>query len=158
MRRIHRQFRMERRSRSYRCSVQQKQVSTHACPLRSVPWTPTLLGMEGDFVRSLRYPVADSSRAVRQCKSPHHLPAPGSDFRASSYFVLHTQPGSSIGLGLIPGVAIHGAMSANFKDSSSQMRPCSVTAGKQFRQFPVDLEVPIVRIDCCSPPCSDNLQ
>jgi hypothetical protein len=69
--------------------------------------------MEGDFVRGLRYPVADYSRAVRQCKSPHHLPVLGSDCRASSYFVLHTQPGSSIGHGLIPGIAIHGDAAAD---------------------------------------------
>lgn len=69
--------------------------------------------MEGDFIQGLRYPVADSSRAVRQCKSPHHLPALGSDCRASSYFVLHTQSGSSIGSGWIPGIVIHGDAAAD---------------------------------------------
>lgn len=87
-------------------------------PLRPVAWTPTLLGKAGDFVRSLRYPVAYTFRAVRQCKSPLQLPARGSDCRASSHFVSHDRPCSSIGLGLLLCIAVHGAVSAKTRTQS----------------------------------------
>lgn len=119
-------------------------------PLRPVAWTPTLLGKAGEFVRSLRYPVADSFRAVRQCKSPLQLSAPGSICRASSHFVSHHRPCSSIGLGLPLGIAVHGAVSANTR---THRLTCVYVPYRQVRiesylsTTPVDLSLPVVRID-----------
>ena len=93
MRRIHRQFGLELSVDTEHLYNGNDMVSIHACPLLPVAWTPTLLGMGGDFVRGLRNPVADSSSAVRQCKSHTlylflwQLPC--------QLIVLHDQPGSS---------------------------------------------------------------
>ena len=116
--------------------------------LRPVAWTPTVLGKAGDFARSLRYPVADSSRAIRQCKSPLQLPAHQSDCRASSHFVSHDQPCSSIGLGLHLFIAVHGAVSANTR---THLLTCVYVPYRQVRSgfIPVDLDLPMVRIDYC---------
>jgi hypothetical protein len=49
--------------------------------------------------------------------------------RASSYFVLHSKPGSSIGFGQTMSIAIHGALEANI-DLLPRMHLGPVTAGK----------------------------
>jgi hypothetical protein len=88
-------------------------VSTHACSLLPEARTPTILRLEGRFVRSLRYPMADLSKADRQCKSPHPLPAPGSVAVPAHTSYNIPRRVVSIGLGLILGIGIHGALGAN---------------------------------------------